>query len=172
MVPLATGLGDVALACPRAPWPEGGGAAWWQMHAIGYPVAASLAATRTRLLRWLDQAVGDRPVMLLGFSDGATTAGDLLLAEPERFCAVAMLGGALPWATPLPAEPGRLAGTPVLLSYGEDEAIVPRDLLERTARWLVDDSGAEVEVVVEPGLAHFVSAAQVQRARALGERSC
>ena len=172
MVPLAAELGDVVLACPRGPWPEGGGAAWWQMHAIGYPVAASLAATRVRLLRWLDQEVGNRPVMLLGFSDGATTAGALLLAEPARFCAVAMLGGALPWATPLPTEPGRLAGVPVLLSYGEHEAIVPRDLLERTARWLLHDSGADAEVVVEDGLAHYVSTTQVQRARALAERAC
>lgn len=167
---LAPDLGDVVLACPRGPWPEGTGAAWWQMHAIGYPVASSLASARARLLRFLDDEVGDAPVALLGFSDGATTAGDLLLAEPRRFRAAVLLGGALPWSTVPPAVPGRLRGIDVLLSYGQDDAVVPRELFGRSARYLVEQSGARAEVVVEGGLAHFVSTAQVQQARALLER--
>ena len=168
---LAPDLGDVVLACPRGPWPEGLGAAWWQMHAIGYPVAASLARTRARLLRWLDDEVGAAPVSLLGFSDGATTAGDLLLAEPGRFRAAALLGGALPWGTGPPATQGRLRGRDVLLSYGELDAVIPRDLLERTGRYLLEESGARAEVVVEPALAHFVSTGQVQQVRTLVERA-
>ena len=158
------------LACPRGRWPEGLGAAWWQMHAIGYPVAASLAGARTRLLRWLDDEVGDVPVALLGFSDGATTAADLLLAEPGRFCAAVLLGGALPWSTGAPLAPGRLRGLEVLLAYGEQDDVVPHHLLERTGRWLREQSGARAEVVVEPGLGHFVSTAQVQLGRSLLER--
>lgn len=164
---LAPDLGEVVLGCPRGPWPEGGGAAWWQMHAIGYPVRASLAATRIRLLRWLDDEVGDVPVGLLGFSDGATTALDLLLAEPGRFRAAALLGGALAWSAGPPPAPGRLVGTPVLLGYGEQDDVVPRELLERTGGWLRDESGAHAQVVVEPGLAHRLSSAQVRRARTL-----
>jgi phospholipase/carboxylesterase len=155
------------MACPRGPWPEGAGAAWWQMHLVGYPVATSLAATRTRLLRWLDDEVGPAPVVLLGFSDGATTAGDLLLAEPERFRAAVLLGGALPWSTPLPAQAGRLAGMPVLFSYGEDDEVVPRVLLERTGHWLREVSGADARVLVEAGLGHYVDTAQVDAAREL-----
>lgn len=161
---------DVVLACPRGPVPEGRGAAWWQMHTIGYPVTASLERTRRLLLRWLDDALPGADVALLGFSDGATTAGDLLLAAPDRFRAAVLLGGALPWSTPLPAEPGRLRGVPVQLSWGQDEDVVPIELLERSSRWLQDESGADAEVVVEPGLAHFVDTAQVERARALLER--
>jgi phospholipase/carboxylesterase len=161
---------DVVLACPRGPVPEGGGAAWWQMHAIGYPVAASLAATRELLLRWIDDELAGADVALLGFSDGAATAVDLLLADPARFRAAVLLGGGLPFSTAPPTSPGRLAGTSVLFSYGEDEDVVPRDLLERTARWLQDESGADVEVLVEPGLAHYVDTVQVARARALLER--
>lgn len=168
---LADALPGAVLACPRGPVPEGLGAAWWQMHAIGYPVAASLARTRNLLLRWLDDDVGDAPVALLGFSDGATTAGDLLLAAPSRFAAAALLGGALPWSTGAPLEPGRLDGVPVLLSYGDDDGVIPADLLARSARWLREDSGAVAEVVVEPGLAHHVSTAQVQRAQGLFTRS-
>lgn len=165
---LAPDLPDsVVLACPRGPWPEGGGAAWWQMHCIGYPVAASLAATRRRLLRWLDDALPDAEVALLGFSDGAVTAGDLLLAAPQRFRAAVLLGGGLPWNAPLRESRGRLSGVPVLLSYGAREQVFPRELLERSARWLQEESGAEADVLVEPGLAHFVDTAQVEHARAL-----
>jgi phospholipase/carboxylesterase len=164
---LAPDLGDVVLACPRGRWPEGAGFAWWQMHTIGYPVAASLASARRALLRWLDAEVGGVRVALLGFSDGATTAGDLLLAEPQRFDAAVLLGGALPWTTAPPAEPGRLRGREVLFSYGVDDDVVPRDLLERTAGWLAEGSGADAEVGVEPGLGHAVATGQVERCRAL-----
>lgn len=157
---------ELVVAAPRGPLPEGQGAAWFEMHAIGYPVAASLARTRRRLLAWLDQTWGpDRDVALLGFSDGALLAGDLLLTAPQRFGAGVLLGGALPWSTPLPAEDGRLAGVRVLHSYGDEDPVVPRDLLDRTADWLTTRSGADVEVDVEAGLAHAVSTAQVARAR-------
>lgn len=167
LVPLAPDLGDVVLACPRGIWPEGSGYAWWQMHALGHPVARSLASTRAALLSWLDAEVGDVRVALLGFSDGATTAGDLLLAAPQRFEAAVLLAGALPWTTDLPAEPGRLSGRRVLLSWGDDDEVVPRELLERSAAWLAEQSGADAEVVVEPGLAHLVASSQVERCRAL-----
>lgn len=168
---LADELPGAVLACPRGPVPEGLGAAWWQMHTIGYPVAASLARTRSLLMRWLDVEIGVAPVSLLGFSDGATTASDLLLADPSRFTAAALLGGALPWSTGAPLEPGRLDGVPVLLTYGDDDGVIPPDLLARSARWLCEESGAAAEVVVEPGLEHYVSTAQVQRAQALFTRS-
>lgn len=168
---LAPDLPDgVVVACPRGPVPEGLGAAWWHMHAIGYPVAASLARTRAQLLGWLDDEVGDADVALLGFSDGAVTAVDLLLARPDRFRAAVLLGGALPWSTAPPTTPGRLRGVPVQLSWGQDEDVVPVDLLERSARWLQEESGADVEVHVEAGLAHFVDTAQVVRARDLLQR--
>jgi predicted esterase len=139
------------------------------MHAVGYPVAASLAAARSRLFHWLDAEVGDAEVALLGFSDGAVTAFDLLLAEPGRFAASALFGGAIPWAVMDP--PGAvLVGSPVLFSYGADDDVIGREPLERTARWLQEESGADVGVVVEPGLAHAVSSAQVARARALLDR--
>jgi phospholipase/carboxylesterase len=164
---LAPDLGDVVLACPRGIWPEGSGYAWWQMHTIGHPVARSLASARAALLSWLDAEVGDVRVALLGFSDGATTAGDLLLTAPQRFDTTVLLAGALPWTTDLPAEPGRLSGRRVLLSWGADDEVVPRELLERSAAWLEQESGAEAEVVVEPGLAHLVAGSQVERCRAL-----
>jgi phospholipase/carboxylesterase len=110
-------------------------------------------------------------VALLGFSDGATTAGDLLLAAPQRFAAAVLLGGALPWTTDLPAEPGRLRGRPVLLCWGADDDVVPRDLLERSAGWLGEQSGADVEVLVEPEVGHLVTRAQVERCRVLLARS-
>ena len=156
----------VAVAALRAPHPEGSGWAWFQMHAIGYPVRDSLAATRERVLAWLEatwpQASG---VGLLGFSDGALLAGDLLLAAPHRFEAAVLLCGALPWHAGRPVDDGRLQGVRVLHGYGTDDVVVPQALLARTAAWLQERSGADVEVHVEDGLVHAVSTAQVDHAR-------
>lgn len=169
---LADALPDhLVLAAPRGAHPEGLGYAWFQMHTIGYPVAASLASARRRLLAWLGatwpQASG---VALLGFSDGALLAGDVLLAAPHRVEAAVLLGGALPWSTAPPVDDGRLAGRRVLHAYGTEDAVVPRELLDRTAAWLCDRSGADVEVHVQPGLAHAVSTDQVAHARRFLER--
>jgi phospholipase/carboxylesterase len=156
----------VPVTALRAPNPEGLGWSWFHMHAIGYPVRASLVATRERVLAWLDDTWQDADgVAVLGFSDGALLAADLLLAAPERFEAAVLLGGAVAWSAAPPVADGRLAGLRVLHSYGDADPVVPQELLQRTQSWLVDRSGAQVEVHVQPGLVHAVSTEQVQRAR-------
>jgi phospholipase/carboxylesterase len=141
-----------AYAAVRAPIAEGGGFAWFANRGIGRPVAESLAATTAWFRAWLDEAApGGRPVVLVGFSGGAAFAGALLLQDPARWAGAAILYGTLPFDAGVPVRPGRLAGTPVFVAQGEQDAVIPRELLDRTWEHLRDESGASVTARREPG---------------------
>lgn len=157
---LATQLPDgVAYAAVRAPISEGGGYAWFANRGIGRPVAESLAETMAWFRGWLDEyAPAGRPVVLVGFSGGAAFAGGLLLADPHRFAGAAVLYGTLPFDAGVPVTPGRLEGMPVFVAQGEADTVIPRELLDRTWAYLLEDAGAEVSARRDPG-GHAVTAA-------------
>ena len=132
-----------AYAAVRAPIVEGGGYAWFANRGIGRPVAESLRATMDWFRDWLDTAAPDgRPVILIGFSGGAAFAGGLLLDDPARYTAAAILYGTLPFDAGMPTAPARLAGVPVLVIQGEQDTVIPRELLDRTWHYLVEEAGS------------------------------
>ena len=144
--------GGVGYAAVRAPIAEGGGFAWFANRGIGRPVASSLAATMGWFREWLDAvAPPGRPVILLGFSGGAAFAGGLLLADPARFAGAAILYGTLPFDAGVPVAPARLAGVPVFVAHGEQDAVIPRELLDRTWTYLLTDSAATAYARRDPG---------------------
>jgi phospholipase/carboxylesterase len=152
-------------AALRAPIREGGGYAWFANRGIGRPIAESLADTMAWFRTWLDtQAPAGRPVVLIGFSGGAAFAGGLILSDPERYAAAAVLLGTLPFAAGVPVDPDRLDGVPIFVSHGEHDTVIPRELLERTWTYLHDESGAEITSLRSPE-GHTLSAETV---RALG----
>ena len=133
-----------AYAAVRAPIAEGGGYAWFENQGIGRPVASSLEETMAWFRRWLDEeAPAGRPVVLVGFSGGAAFAGGLLLADPSRYAGAAILFGTLPFDAGVPVTPGRLAGSPVLVAHGDQDLVIPRNLLDRTWEYLTVESGAD-----------------------------
>jgi phospholipase/carboxylesterase len=134
-----------AYAAVRAPIAEGGGYAWFANRGIGRPVAESLNETMSWFRTWLDGAAApDRPVVLVGFSGGAAFAGGLILDDPPRFGGAAILYGTLPFDAGVPTTPGRLTGLAVLVAQGDDDTVIPRELLDRTWQYLHDDAGAEI----------------------------
>jgi phospholipase/carboxylesterase len=153
IVQLAAHLPDgPAYAAVRAPIPEGGGFAWFVNRGIGRPVAESLAGTMAWFRTWLDEvAPAGRPVVLAGFSGGAAFAGGLLLSEPQRFTAAAILYGTLPWDAGVPTAPGRLDGIPVLVAQGAQDHVIPGELLGRTWDYLTSESGAQAQARRYPG---------------------
>ncbi|ALO98795.1 Phospholipase [Streptomyces hygroscopicus subsp. limoneus] len=144
IIQLAELLPDgLSYAAVRAPIAEGGGFAWFANRGIGRPVPESLRATMDWFRTWLDGvATAGRPVLLVGFSGGAAFAGGLLLDDPERFAGTAVLYGTLPFETGVPTTPARLAGVPVFVAQGEYDQVIPRELLDRTWRYLTVESGA------------------------------
>lgn len=132
-----------AYAAVRAPIREGTGFAWFANRGIGRPVAESLRETMEWFRRWLDDvAPAGRPVVLVGFSGGAAFAGGLLLDDPARFAGAGILYGTLPFDAGVPTIPARLAGTPVFVTQGVEDTVIPRELLEHTWRYLHNESGA------------------------------
>jgi phospholipase/carboxylesterase len=153
---LPTGL---AYAAVRAPIAEGGGFAWFANRGIGRPVAESLAETMAWFREWLDrQAPAGRRVILVGFSGGAAFAGGLLLSDPQRFAGAAILYGTLPFDAGIPVTPGHLAGVPVFAAQGEQDTVIPRELLDRTWDYLGGEAGATAELHRHPG-GHGISEA-------------
>lgn len=150
-----------AYAAVRAPIGEGGGYAWFANRGIGRPVEESLRATMDWFRGWLDDvAPPGRPVVLIGFSGGAAFAGGLLLDDPARFAAAAILYGTLPFEAGLPVVPGRLVGVPVFVAQGDHDTVIPRDLLDRTWNYLHDESGAPTSGRRDP-VGHGISVGAV-----------
>ena len=141
-----------AYAAVRAPIAEGGGYAWFANRGVGRPVAESLRTTMDWFRGWLDVvAPAGRPVVLVGFSGGAAFAGGLLLDDPTRYDGGAILYGTLPWDAGVPTDPARLAGVPVFVAQGEQDTVIPRELLDRTWTYLHETSGAAITARRDPG---------------------
>jgi phospholipase/carboxylesterase len=139
-------------AALRAPIAEGGGYAWFANRGIGRPVAGSLRATMDWFRTWLDDAApAGRPVIVVGFSGGAAFAGGLVLDDPTRYAGAAILYGTLPFDAGLATGPGRLANLPVFVARGEDDNVIPRELLNRTWDYLLSESGATTLAQRQPG---------------------
>ena len=104
-------------------------------------------------------------VLLIGFSGGAAFAGGLLLDGPKRYAGAAILYGTLPFDAGVPTDAGRLDKVPVFAAQGEDDHVIPRELLDRTWEYLRSESGADTVALRQPG-GHQITA---QTVIALGE---
>src|SRR3954471_23512358 len=150
-----------SYAAVRAPIAEGGGYAWFANRGVGRPIAESLRETMDWFTSWLATVADNgRPVALVGFSGGAAFAGGLVLDDPSRFVAAAILYGTLPFDAGVPVTPGRLAGLPTLVAQGDQDTVIPRELLDRTWAYINGPSGAPAWAVRDPG-GHGISAAVI-----------
>jgi phospholipase/carboxylesterase len=154
---------SAAYAAVRAPIAEGAGFAWFANRGIGRPLADSLRQNMDWFSSWLDMfASPGREVILVGFSGGAAFAGGLLLDQPSRYSGAAILYGTLPFDAGVPVTPGRLAGIPVLVAQGEQDTVIPRELLDATWEYLTNPSGAPAWATRHPG-GHGISAPSLAR---------
>ena len=134
--------GPVSYVAVRAPFERSRGYGWYA-DSDGAPDPDELVRSAQWLLDWMGtEGDPDRPVLVLGFREGVTTAGAMMLLEPERFAGGLLLYGALPLDAGLPTERGRLRGMPVYLARGTEDTKTPEELLTRTRTWLAAHSGA------------------------------
>lgn len=148
-----------AYAAVRAPIAEGAGFAWFANRGIGRPLTDSLRTNMDWFTGWLDTAApAGRQIILVGFSGGAAFAGGLLLDRPGRYAGAAILYGTLPFDAGVPVTPGRLAGIPVLIAQGDQDTVIPRELLDATWEYVTNPSGSPAWATRFPG-GHGISTA-------------
>ncbi|KQV07121.1 phospholipase [Leifsonia sp. Root112D2] len=152
---------NTVVASLRAPIPEGGGYAWFPRESAvganpaGRPHPEIVDAAALAVLNWLDAQPAAPAVGLLGFSQGAAMALQLLRHAPGRFaCAVQLSGFVASGAAPGDAELAQLR-PPVFWGRGTDDDVIPADAIARTADWLPAHANADTRIY--EGLAHAVS---------------
>ncbi len=146
-----TDLIDLAALLPRtyeyasvrAPVPvDGGGYTWFENRGPARPIASSVRQSVDDLRLWLDTVARGRPCYLFGFSAGMMMAAALLLDAPQSYAGAVLLSGAIAFDTSIPVASGRLAGVRVFYGRGSLDAVIPADLVRRTALYLREASGA------------------------------
>ena len=148
-------LGPV-IASVRAPLPESGGNAWFtlQNSPPGNPPKANVDAAATSVLEWLD-TLEYTTVGLLGFSQGAATALQMLRFAPTRFAATAALSGFLAGGGHEGDAELETARPAVFYGRGTVDQIITAEAVARTEDWLPRHTTA-TERIYE-GLGHSVS---------------
>lgn len=153
-----------SVRAPLAPpWPMPG-ASWYPIEGLDGrdPDAVTLAARA--LLSWIQDAVGEAPVGLLGFSQGGAVALQTLRAAPDAVSFAVVLAGY--------AAGGELPGDivlaerrpPVFWGRGAADDVIPPALVDATAQWLPVHS--ELSGRVYPGLTHSISQDELDDVRA------
>lgn len=90
---------------------------------------------------------GTRPIVALGFSNGANIASSLLLSRPEVLAGAILLRGTVPFE---PRELPNLGGTRILLAQGQSDPYAPVAITHRLVE-LFQQSGAQVDLHWSPG---------------------
>lgn len=136
--------------------PLGDRYAWADVHRSD---RAGFAASAEAVAAWTDAQPGASSVGLVGFSQGAAVALEMLRARPDRYAYVVTLSGFLAGARD-PRDPGvRAVRPPVLCCHGGTDDVIPPSWADRLERWL--DRCATPTVRRYPGLGHTMDAAEV-----------
>ncbi len=99
-------------------------------------------------------------VVAVGFSNGANIAASVLLSHPGSLAAAILFRAMVPFE---PDTPVALKQTPVLISSGRRDPIVPITQVERLGT-LLSAAGADVTTIWQPG-GHELTDADVSAAR-------
>jgi len=148
-VVLALEIPELLLISPRAPYNfPYGGHAWYHLGQEGVPEPESFRSSLGLLHKFIDEVKGGYPVdperlFLLGFSQGTMMAYATALANPRAFGGVVALSGYVPIGSKLPLQLTGLAGFPVFISHGSNDAIIPPRYGSESAK-LLTEAGADV----------------------------
>lgn len=161
---------DYALVSLRAPLPHGGGFSWYPLDVPGRPDVVGVDDAAAAVLRFVDGLGDDHTsVGLVGFSQGGSLALQLLRHAPERFSSAVVLAGFV--AGDEHEGDAEIAAVRPAVFYGRGDVdtVIPVDAVERTERWLAGH--ADAEVAVYPGLAHGISAEELDAVNAFLART-
>ena len=136
-----------AILSPRGRVLEGTAPRWFRRIREGVFDVADLKTRAAELAAFVEAArakyeLGERPIVAVGFSNGANIAGGLLLAHGGALQGAVLLRPMLPYE---PDAPPRVTGVPVLIAAGETDPFGTPEQVERLEKVL---SGAGARVTV------------------------
>lgn len=144
--------GDAPVLAPAGPVSEYGAARWFRRLAEGVFDVDDVVARAHQLADFVGDATAahgltGRPVVAVGFSNGANIAAAVTLLRPGTLRAAALFSAMLP--VPEPSEHD-LSGTDVFLAGGTNDPMAPLESADRLAEAL-RSRGAGVETFRHPG---------------------
>lgn len=150
------------VVAPRAPMQLPGmpGFHWYVVPRVGHPDPATFASSTAALAAFHDETwqrtgIGPEDTVLAGFSMGSVMSFAMGL-DPERPAVAGILG----WSGFIPVVDGwdpaldRAGTTPVLISHGRTDPVIPYDFAVR-AEALLAGAGFDVTTVPHDG-AHWI----------------
>lgn len=136
------------IVAPRGDVSEAGALRYFRRLAEGRYDMADLARATDKMASFVAAHAGvDRPVVGLGYSNGANILASVMFGHPELFDAAVLMHPLIPFE-PKP-QPG-LKGRRVLISAGRMDPICPVERTEALVRWF-RDQGADTEVIWHDG---------------------
>ena len=143
------------IASIRAPIAQGGGWAWFPFGvSAGEPNPVDVDDAARAIIAWLD-GLEYTSVSLLGFSQGAAMALQLLRHAPTRFAATVTLSGFVV-GSEHPGDGELAAARPkVFWGRGTNDLVIPSTAIDRTALWLEGHADATTRIYEELG--HSIS---------------
>jgi len=114
-----------------------------------------------------ERGVGPERVALVGFSQGACLATELVLGHPVKYGALLAFTGGFIGPPELRRDPrGDLDGMPALFTTGDPDSWVPVSRVRETGA-LFEAMGARVDVRIYPGREHGVNDDEIAAARVI-----
>lgn len=126
-----------SLAFPRGPLAMPPGFAWYQLVRVGVPEPESFAQALSTLSGVIDElrqhvATDAQPLILSGFSQGASLSLAYALQHPEHIAGVIAFSGYIPKQA-LQAAANKVTRPPaVFLAHGQADAVIPFARLAET----------------------------------------
>lgn len=164
---LATELNpDAGILAPRGQVTEGGMLRWFRRHGEGVFDVDDVIARSAELAAFISAArehyeLGDRPVIAVGFSNGANIALATAFLHHEVLDRVVAFSGMYPLGDR--EKPADLAGSRILVLNGESDPMAPL----ASVTTLVDtlrNYGADAEQALRPG-GHGIQATDLAAAK-------
>ena len=158
-------LVDLMEYLPKLPWfspraPESspyGGSSWFHLTDIANPDPDLVQKATDSLWHWIDETIPESsPLVLLGFSQGALMATQLLRTRPVRILATVIIAG-FTLEQQQPADELLLTLKPkVIYARGLQDQVISRESVSRTNTWLQAHTKAITKSY--EGLGHSVDA--------------
>jgi predicted esterase len=142
---------DWLTIAPRGigPGPDGSGNSWHRWQGGGWPSWAAFDEAAERLAQFIASLPGlygadPQEVYLAGFSQGAATSVGVAIRQPGVARGVATLMGFVPQDTPRDRAATALAGLPIFMAAGRQDATIPLEV-SRASADIVREAGAQLD---------------------------